>query len=143
MIVSGNILDVLKSYKSFEGMEGAGYYYYENPKNEINDWLVREHIKRFNAPPDFFTCGGMCAAIAVVEGIKKAGSTDTEKLIQAMEGMHFMTPKGEMVFRPEDHQALQSMYHFRIKVDPNVEWAIPELVHELTWKEMDVPIRNR
>lgn len=143
MIVSGNILDALKSYKPFEGMEGAGYYYYENPKNEINDWLVKEHMKRFNSPPDFFTCGGMCAAIAVVDAIEKAGSTDTEKLIQAMEGMHFMTPKGEMVFRPEDHQALQSMYHFRIKVDPNVEWAIPVLVHELTWKEMDVPIRNK
>jgi branched-chain amino acid transport system substrate-binding protein len=143
MIVGGNILDALKSYKPFEGMEGAGYYYYENPNNEINDWLVKEHMKRFNSPPDFFTCGGMCAGIAVVDAIKKAGSTDTEKLIKAMEGMHFMTPKGEMVFRPEDHQALQSMYHFRIKVDPNVKWAIPELVKEITWKEMDVPIRNK
>jgi branched-chain amino acid transport system substrate-binding protein len=139
----GNILAALALYKPLEGMKGAIYYYYEIPKNEMNDWLVKEHMKRYNAPPDFFTCGGFAAAMAVVEGIKKAGSTDTEKLIPALEGMHFQTPKGEMVFRPEDHQALQSMYAFKIKVDPNVKWAIPELVEELTWKDMEIPIRNK
>jgi branched-chain amino acid transport system substrate-binding protein len=137
----GNILDALALYKPMVGMHGAIYYYYEIPKNPMNDWLVKEHQKRFNAPPDFFTCGGFSAALAVVDGLNKAGSTDTEKLIKAMEGMHFQTPKGEMVFRPEDHQALQSMYVFKIKVDPNVKWAIPELVRELTWKDMNIPIR--
>jgi branched-chain amino acid transport system substrate-binding protein len=139
----GNILDALALYKPLVGMKGAIYYYYEIPKNPINDWLVKEHMKRFNAPPDFFTCGGFAAAMAVVSGLTKAGSTDTEKLISAMEGMHFQTPKGEMVFRPEDHQALQSMYAFKIKVDPNVKWAIPVLEKELTWKDMNVPIRNK
>ena len=139
----GNILDALALYKPLVGMHGAIYYYYDIPKNPINDWFVKEHQKRFNAPPDFFTCGGFSAAMAVVAGITKAGSTDTEKLIKAMEGLHFQTPKGEMVFRPEDHQALQSMYVFKIKVDPNVKWAIPELVRELTWKDMNIPIRNK
>jgi branched-chain amino acid transport system substrate-binding protein len=139
----GNILDALKLYKPLVGMEGATYYYYDNPKNEINDWLVKEHQKRFNSPPDFFTCGGMSAAIAVVTALEKAGSTDTEALISAMEGMHFQSPKGEMVFRKEDHQALQSMFHFKIRVDPKVPWAICDLVREITWKEMDIPIRNK
>jgi branched-chain amino acid transport system substrate-binding protein len=139
----GNILDALALYKPMVGMMGAIYYYYEIPKNPINDWLVKEHQKRFNAPPDFFTCGGFSAAQAVVAGLTKANAPDTEKLINAMEGMHFQTPKGEMVFRPEDHQALQSMYAFKIKVDPNVKWAIPELVKELTWKDMNIPIRNK
>jgi branched-chain amino acid transport system substrate-binding protein len=139
----GNILDALKLYKPLVGMVGAGYYYYENPDNEINDWLVAEHQKRYNAPPDFFTCGGFSAALAVVKAIETAGSLDTEALIKTMAGMTFDTPKGEMVFRPEDHQALQSMYVFKIKSDPDVEWAIPELVRELTWKDMDIPIRNQ
>jgi branched-chain amino acid transport system substrate-binding protein len=139
----GNILAALKLYKPLVGMQGATYYYYENPKNTVNDWLVKEHFKRFNAPPDFFTCGGMSAAMAVVAGLKKAGSTDTEKLIAAMEGMSFQTPKGEMVFRKEDHQALQSMFHFKIASKPDVEWGIPELVRELTWQDMDIPIRNK
>ena len=137
----GNILPALAAYKALPGMEGATYYYYEHPKNKVNQWLVAEHQKRFNSPPDFFTAGGMSAGIAIVEAIRKAGSTDTEKLIAAMEGMSFETPKGGMTFRKEDHQAMQSMYHFKIKVDPNVQWAIPELIREIKPEEMKVPVR--
>ena len=137
----GNILPALAAYKALPGMEGATYYYYEHPKNKVNDWLVAEHQKRFKSPPDFFTAGGMSAGIAVVEALKKANSTETEKLIAAMEGMSFDTPKGRMSFRKEDHQAMQAMYHFKIKVDPNVSWAIPELVREIKPEEMKVPVK--
>src|SRR5207253_1226726 len=82
-------------------------------KIPVNDWLVREHQKRFNEPPDFFTCGGFAAAMAVVAGIQKAAGTDAEKLIAAMESMEFQTPKGKMTFRKDDHQAMQSMYAFK------------------------------
>jgi branched-chain amino acid transport system substrate-binding protein len=139
----GNILPALAAYKRLPGMEGATYYYYGIPKNPINDWLVAEHKKRFNAPPDFFTAGGFAAAMAVVTAVQKAKSTDTEKLIAAMEGMEFDTPKGKMVFRKEDHQALQSMYHFRVKVDPNLAWADNELVRELKIEDMQIPIKNK
>jgi branched-chain amino acid transport system substrate-binding protein len=139
----GNILPALAAYKRFPGLEGAAYYYYGIPKNPVNDWLVAEHMKRFNAPPDFFTAGGFAAATAVVAAVEKAKSTDTEKLISTMEGMSFETPKGTMIFRKEDHQALQSMYAFKIKVDPNVAWGIPELTRELKIEDMDVPIRNK
>ena len=35
------------------------------------------------------------------------------------------------------------MYHFKIKVDPAVAWAIPELVREIKIEEMDIPILNK
>jgi len=139
----GNILPAMAAYKAFPGMEGATYYYFGIPKNPVNNWLVTEHYKRFKSPPDFFTAGGMAAAMAVVEALKKTGGdTSTNKLIKTMEGMSFDTPKGKMTFRQEDHQAMQSMYHFRIKVDPAMPWAVPELVHEITASEMKIPIRN-
>jgi branched-chain amino acid transport system substrate-binding protein len=139
----GNILPAMAAYKTLVGMEGATYYYHDIPKNEVNTWLVTEHQKRFNAPPDFFTAGGFAAAMAAATAVQKAKSTDTEKLIAAMEGMEFQTPKGTMVFRKEDHQALQSMYHFKIKADPAVAWGIPELVRELKIEDMQVPINNK
>ncbi|MDB5627359.1 MAG: transporter permease, partial [Tardiphaga sp.] len=139
----GNILPAMAAYKQLPGMEGATYYYYGIPKNPINDWLVTEHQKRFNAPPDFFTAGGMSAAIALVETLKKTGGkTDAETLITAMEGLSFETPKGTMTFRKEDHQAMQSMYHFKIAVDPALAWGVPELVREIKPSEMNVPIQN-
>ena len=140
----GNTLAAMSAYKQLAGMEGATYYYYGLPKNPINDWLVAEHQKRHKSPPDFFTAGGMSAALAIVEALKKTnGDTDTEKLIAAMEGMSFDTPKGKMTFRKEDHQAMQSMYHFKIRNDPNVAWGVPELIHEITPQEIAVPIRNK
>ncbi len=140
----GNILPALAAYKAFPGLEGSAYYYYEIPKNKINDWLVKEHLKRFNAPPDFFTAGGMSAGLAVVEALKKTkGDASTEKLIATMEGMSFDTPKGKMTFRKEDHQAMQTMYHFKIKVDPKVAWAVPELVREIKAEDMTIPITNK
>jgi branched-chain amino acid transport system substrate-binding protein len=109
----------------------------------MNDWLVAEHQKRFNAPPDFFTAGGMSAAAAVVAAIKKAGGTDTEKLIAAMEGMEFDTPKGKMVFRKEDHQAMQPMFHFKVKSGGKDENDLLDLVREIPIAELPVPVRNK
>ncbi len=140
----GNILPAMAAYKNFPGMEGATYYYFAIPKNPANNWLVTEHYKRFKTPPDFFTAGGMAAGIAVVEALKKTGGdTSTNKLIGAMEGMSFETPKGKMTFRKEDHQAMQSMYHFKIKNDPAFTWGVPELVSEIKPEQMNVPIRNK
>jgi len=139
----GNILPALAAYKALPGMEGATYYYYEIPQNAVNKWLVAEHYRRYKVPPDFFTAGGMSAGIAAVEAIKKAGGTDTEKLITAMEGLSFETPKGRMTFRKEDHQAMQSMYHFKVRVDPGINWAVLTSVREIKPEEMKVPIRNK
>jgi branched-chain amino acid transport system substrate-binding protein len=140
----GNILPAMGAYKQFPGMEGATYYYFGIPKNPVNEALVASHYKQFKSPPDFFTAGGFAAAMAVATALKKTnGDTNSEKLIAAMEGMSFDTPKGKMTFRKEDHQAMQSMYHFKIKADPAFAWGVPELVREIKPEEMKVPIRNK
>jgi branched-chain amino acid transport system substrate-binding protein len=140
----GNILPAMTAYKRFPGMEGATYYYFGIPKNPVNEALVAQHYSQFKSPPDFFTAGGFSAAMAIVTALKKTnGETGTDKLITAMEGMSFDTPKGKMTFRKEDHQAMQSMYHFKIKVDPAFAWGVPELVREIKPDEMQVPIRNK
>jgi branched-chain amino acid transport system substrate-binding protein len=125
-------------------MEGATYYYYAIPKNPANDWLVAEHQKRFNEPPDFFTANGMVTGMALVAALEKTkGVTDADTLIAAMEGMEFDSPKGRVQFRREDHQLLQSMYGFKLHIDPNAPWAVPVLTHEFTISEMQVPIANK
>jgi branched-chain amino acid transport system substrate-binding protein len=140
----GNILAALKAYKELPGMEGATYYYYEIPKNPVNEWLVNTHFERFDSPPDFFTAGGMASGMAIVEAIKKAGGAeDTDALIAAMEGMTWQTPKGQMQFRAEDHQAMQTMYHFRTEVQEGKDYGVPVLVREIGMDEMAIPVRNK
>ena len=130
--------------KAWSGLPVGGgmYYFYTFPKNPMNDWFVAESIKRHSVPPDLFSAGGFVTAAAIINGIKKAGTTDSEKLIAAMEGMEFDTPKGKMTFRKEDHQAMQSQYQFRMKKAAGAtEWDVMDLVREITANEMPVPIR--
>jgi branched-chain amino acid transport system substrate-binding protein len=90
--------------------------------------------------------GGAAAASAVVQALRATkGSSDTEKLITAMEGMNFETPKGTMSFRKEDHQAMQPMYHFRIKAKDKQknEWDLLELVREIPANQLPIPINNK
>ena len=140
----GNILPAMSAYKNLPGMEGATYYYFGIPKNPVNEALVARHYSQFKTPPDFFTAGGFSAAMAVVTALQKSnGDARANTLIKTMEGMSFDTPKGKMTFRAEDHQAMQSMYHFKIKVDPAFAWGVPELVREIKADEMQVPIKNQ
>ena len=134
----------LSTMGALVGMEGFTVYYHDLPKNKVNDWLVAEHKKRFNDEvPDLFTPGGMSAAIAIVEALKKTeGDVDSAKLIDTMEGMSFETPKGKMTFRAEDHQALQTLYAIKLEKKAGVKYPVPVLIRELTPEETAPPVRN-
>jgi len=140
LAANGGVLSTLAGYKAYDGLEGADYYYFEHPSNSVNDWLVEQYLARFGTPPDLFTASGMTAGIALVEALRRADSTDTDDLIETLEGMRFNTPKGDMLIRAEDHQTLQSMYHFRLRSEEGVEWAIPELVRELPLVDLPLPV---
>ncbi|MFZ7945025.1 MULTISPECIES: substrate-binding domain-containing protein [Bacillaceae] len=135
----------LSTMEPLIGMEGFTVYYHDLPKNKINDWLVEEHKKRFNGDvPDLFTPGGMSAAISIVEALKKTdGDAEADQLIKTMEGMSFETPKGKMTYRPEDHQALQTLYAIKLEKKDGVPYPVPVLIRELTPEETAPPIRNK
>lgn len=124
--------DALRAFgTSAAGLTGFAPYYYELPRTEANDWLVQRHFEEYNAPPELFTAGGMAAAIAIVQGIEAAGSTDTEALRAALSGMSFAGPKGTYTFRPEDQQALQPMYMVRLEIKDGYDYPVPTLVEEI------------
>ena len=48
---------------------------------------------------------GYSAIKSIAAGIKKAKSTDTEKLVAAFKGLQVDTPFGKITYRAEDHQS--------------------------------------
>jgi branched-chain amino acid transport system substrate-binding protein len=42
--------------------------------------------------------------------MRKAGSADTEKLVQALKGLEMQTPFGPVLWRPLDHQSTMGAY---------------------------------
>ncbi|MFD2046703.1 substrate-binding domain-containing protein [Ornithinibacillus salinisoli] len=145
--VTTGVADIatLPSMSPLVGMEGFTLYYHTLPDNDVNNWLVEEHKKKFDGEvPDLFTAGGMSAAIAAVEAIEKTdGDTSGEALIEVMEGMSFETPKGTMTFREEDHQALQEMYSVTLEESDEFDYPVPVLKRVLTPEETAPPIMNQ
>jgi len=46
----------------------------------------------------------------VAAAIRKAGSSETERLVQALKGLDMQTPFGMVVWRPIDHQSTMGAY---------------------------------
>src|SRR5699024_12705047 len=99
------------------------------------------HFRRFNQPPSAYVAQGMAQAMFILAAIEKAQSTATEDLIEAMEGLGFDTPKGQMIMRPEDHQALQPMYHVR-NSGGQAGMQDMQLIREIKTQEIELTIRT-
>ena len=96
-------LDPLKD-EAPEGWIVTGY-----PWNEINTpahkAFVAAYQKRFNDSPRLGSLVGYITMKSIAAGIAKAGSTDTEKLVEAFRGLKHDSPAGPIEYRRIDHQA--------------------------------------
>jgi len=70
---------------------------------------------KFNDYPRLGSVVGYSAIKSLAEGVKKAGSTDTEKLVAAFKGLQVPTPFGPIAYRPEDNQSTMGGYVGRTK----------------------------
>jgi branched-chain amino acid transport system substrate-binding protein len=67
---------------------------------------------------------GYVAMQALVEGIRKAGSTDEDKVAKAMVDLTFESPFGPQTLRAKDHTANRSEYWGKMVKDPKYPFAI-------------------
>jgi len=143
VIITGfNSNDIVTAFadESQIGNVGLIVYHYTLPDNEINDWLTEQHIERYSDVPDLFTECGFATAQAIVNGVELAeGSTFTEDLIPALEGLSWEGPKGTYTLRAEDHQATLPMYVVRLDTLDSEEQAFYELVAEVSAEEPAPP----
>lgn len=129
------------------GSVGLIVYHWSLPNNEINDWLLGNHILRYHDVPDLFTECGFATAQAIVYGVERAiengasaeDATLPENLIPALEGLEWDGPKGHYVLRAEDHQALVPMYVARLITLSGRYQAFYELVDEVLPDEYELP----
>lgn len=89
------------------------YYFYQAPKNAVNDWLVRD-LATQGQKPDLFTPDGFVAAQMIVRAVQQAGGDNVDKMIGALDGWTFQAPKGQETVRQGDHAMLQPMYVARL-----------------------------
>ncbi|RAI44728.1 ABC transporter substrate-binding protein [Rhodoplanes roseus] len=64
--------------------------------------------------PDLYGADSYGLIFAYKAAVEKAGSTDTDKVREALRGLTWKTPQGEKTLRAGDHQAEQTMYVVRV-----------------------------
>ena len=100
-----------------EGMLVTGYPWYDIKSPAHQDWAAR-YTKRGDKHPMLGSLIGYVTYQSVAEAIKKAGSTDTAKLVAAFEGLKVETPIGPITFRAVDGQSTMGAWVGTTKIDP-------------------------
>jgi branched-chain amino acid transport system substrate-binding protein len=101
-------LDPLKD-EAPKGWIVTGYPWYAI-HTPAHDKFVKAYQAKYNDYPRMGSVVGYNTMLAVAAALKKAGSTDTEKLIKATEGLEVSSPVGTFVFRAIDHQSTMGTY---------------------------------
>jgi branched-chain amino acid transport system substrate-binding protein len=140
--VAGGVIDSAYAWPVGESLRGHFpiIWWHELNTPASRAWAAR-YIKRWGRPPDNQAYGDYVAVHAIAQAIDKAKSTESAKLVQALEG-HTLTAamdglKGRpLTFRAWDHQLLQPMYVVAAKDRSKWKdkWDIFEIIAEVPGK---------
>lgn len=101
-------LDPLKD-EAPEGWIVTGYPWYAI-EDESHKAFVADYQKRWDDYPRIGSIVGYNTMLSIAAAITKAGSTDTEKLVDAFEGLDVDAPTGKIHYRKIDHQSTMGAY---------------------------------
>jgi len=79
-------------------------YYFHWPNSKKNQEFVKAYLGKNKEYPSAWAAQGYDGVYFLVEAVKKAGSTDADKMIAALEGLTIDAPRGKATLRKEDHQ---------------------------------------
>jgi ABC-type branched-subunit amino acid transport system substrate-binding protein len=105
------------------GAKIAGFYNQVNydvaAGNTNNKAFVAAWTKKYGSAPYYVQANTYLAAQMLFRGIEKAGSTDPQKVKQALSGLTFDSIAGRVQIRAADHQLLRASYVGRVERQPD------------------------
>ncbi|HVR60205.1 MAG TPA: ABC transporter substrate-binding protein [Pseudolabrys sp.] len=85
-------------------------YPWDKIKTPEHTAFVDAYKKKYNDYPRLGSIVGYVTFKSLAAGIAKAGSTDTEKLVEAFKDLKVESPFGPFTYRASDHQATMGAY---------------------------------
>ena len=87
--------------------------------SQMNKDFVAAYKKNFGSRPGFMAVSGYDGVHLIYEALKKTGgNTDGDKLIEAMKGMKWESPRGPISIDPQTRDIVQNIYMRKVeKVD--------------------------
>ncbi|HFC05134.1 MAG TPA: twin-arginine translocation pathway signal protein [Rhizobiales bacterium] len=121
-------LDPLKD-EAPENWIVTGYPWYD-VKTPANKAFVDAYMKTYNERPGIGSLVGYMSVQTIAALIKKAGTTETEALVKAFEGLDVNTPIGKIHFRAIDHQSTAGAFVGKTKLKDGkgimVDWTFKD-----------------
>ncbi|SIT41948.1 Extracellular ligand-binding receptor [Paraburkholderia piptadeniae] len=87
----------------------TGYPWY-SIDTAANKKFVADYQAKYHDYPRLGSVVGYAALMSIANGIKKAGSTDPDKLAAAFKGLNVDTPFGPITYRPQDNQSTMGAF---------------------------------
>jgi branched-chain amino acid transport system substrate-binding protein len=143
----GNLRGLFKDRVVFNVLGGEPEYLDPLKEETPEGWYVTgypwqtlttpEHVKfrtdyeaKFKDYPRLGSVVGYSAIHTFAAAAKKAGSLDTEKLVEAMKGLELSSPFGPVTYRAIDHQSTMGAYVGRLAVKDGkgvmVDWSFAD-----------------
>jgi len=94
-----------------DGLFVASRYFFLTPDSWMNRRFVKVYQERFKEYPDYMAEETYAGVYFLKAAIERAGSTDAEKVIAAVEKepLAWETPEGWKTMRKEDHQVVEDV----------------------------------
>ena len=104
---SGGVEALIALQKKFpEGIWGVTAFPFWALELKQTKGFVAKYFASTGSYPGLSALSGYCSVYAVLEAVKRAGSWDSERVIQGLEGLTFRTPVGPMSLRKSDRRAM-------------------------------------
>ena len=127
MIGTGDVVDddLLESMGDVAlGVVTSFHYSAAHPSAE-NKAYVDAFMKANKFRPNFHSVGGYDGMHLIYEAVKKAGpNADGDKLVAAMKGMAWTSPRGPMSIDPETRDPIQTVYVRKVEMVDGKPWSI-------------------
>lgn len=111
-----------------DGVYVSSRYFFTTPDSAMNRNFVRTYHERFKEYPDYMAGETYAGVYFIKAAVERAGTTDTEKIIQAVEKepLAWETPEGWKIMRPEDHSAIEDCLWGETSYNETYGFSIPK-----------------
>jgi branched-chain amino acid transport system substrate-binding protein len=109
------------------GIFVSSRYFFTSPGSGMNRQFVKSYQEKYNEYPDYMAGETYAGVYFIKAAVERAGTTDTEAVIQAVERtpLAWETPEGWKIMRGEDHSVVEDCLWGQTQFDETYGFSIP------------------
>jgi len=120
------------------GIYISSRYYFTSPDSAMNRRFVKNYMARFGEYPDYMAGETYAGVYFLKAAMERAGSTDTEKIIAAVEAepLAWETPEGWKIMRAADHSVVEDVLWGESRFSAAHGFAVPVHIQSIQAEEI-------